>query len=322
MTQDILGHHYFFSPNTTMTLNYSSLLLYLLMMMQYTRRRRRSTAIGLLSMAIVASLLCLNKVVNYIIPIDEDALQSYQRQLLIDNDLLTSLHTNCNYNNNETDEDYNLEAANAADITYEIGRGTKSSSSSYQTTTIQNYTLTDTLNESKIYEHTFCLLLYDPPTNKFLILYSHNHRWENSNRKLWKAIRNLTYLLRQVFPKRFTKENKELIIPIGSGDYPQLNKFKLPHTIGIAPILQFGSVFRDTNLYYPNMIPMPMPEPHHLYCFSKWVASGGDRKRVCNELRELEFNGEWDSLIVSIYLCFILLLVLFEMHELCPFVIY
>jgi len=285
-------------------------------MMQYKqRRRRRSSAIGLLSIAIVASLLCLNKFVNFIFPIDDDTyLQSYQRQLLIDNDLLTTLHTNCNYNNNGTDEDYNLEVANAANITYEISRSllqegdtksssTTSSSSTHQyQSTIQNYTLTDTLNEANVYEHTFCLLLYDPPTNKFLILFSHNHRWENSNRKLWKAIRNFTYLLRQVFPNRFTKENKELVIPIGSGDYPQLNKFKLPHTDGVAPVLQFGSVFRDINLY-KNMIPMPIPEPHHLYCFSKWVASS--KKRVCNELRELEFSGEFDSLIVSIYLCFL-----------------
>ena len=148
-------------------------------MMQY--KGRRSSAIGLLFIAIVASLLCLNKLVNFIIPIDDDTyLQSYhhqKRNLLIDNDLLTSLHTNCNYNNvNETDEDYNLEAANAANISYEIGSSlqeedTKSSSSSYrQTSTIQNYTLTDALNESKIYEHTFCLLLYDPPTDKSLII--------------------------------------------------------------------------------------------------------------------------------------------------------
>ena len=154
------------------------------MMMQYKQRRRSST-IGLLSIAIVASLLCLNKLVNFIIPIDGDTyeyLQSYQRQLLIDNDLLTTLHTNCNYNNNGTDEDYNLEVANAANITYEISRSllqegdtksssTTSSSSTHQyQSTIQNYTLTDTLNEANVYEHTFCLLLYDPPTDKFLIL--------------------------------------------------------------------------------------------------------------------------------------------------------
>ena len=279
--------------------------------MQY--KRRRSAAIGLLSIAIVASLLCLNKLVNFIIPIDDDTflqqLNHQKRKLLIDNDLLTTLHTNCNYNNNGTDEDYNLEAANAANISYEISSSlhddTQSSTSlSYQTSTIQNYTLTDALDESKIYEHTFCLLLYDPPSNKFLILYSQNHRWENSNRKLWKAIRNFAYLLRHVFPQRFTKDQEELVIPIGSGDYPQINKFKLPHVEGIAPVLQFGSVFRDTELYYPNMIPMPMPEPHHLYCFSKWIASGDERKRVCNELRELgEFSGEFDSLIVSVYLC-------------------
>ena len=88
--------------------------------MQYKRQRRRSAAIGLLSIAILASL-CLNRLVNYTIPIDDAKYlqvlnhQNQKRNLLIDNDLLTALHTNCNYNNvNETDEDYNLEAANAA----------------------------------------------------------------------------------------------------------------------------------------------------------------------------------------------------------------
>ena len=119
-----------------------------------------------------------------------------------------------------------------------------------------------------------------------------------------------------MFPNRFTKDQNELIIPIGSGDYPQINKFRLPHTEGIAPVLQFGSVFRDTDLYYPNMVPMPMPEPHHLYCFSKWVASS--RKRVCNELRELgEFSGEFDSLIVSIYLCFMCVYVVRHYNVMC-----
>ena len=150
------------------------------MMMQY--KRPRSAAIGLLTIAILATL-CLNKLVNYMIPIDDDAQylqvlnhQNQKRNLLIDNDLLTALHTNCNYNNiNATVEDYTLEAANAANITNEIVRDqqdakSSSSSSSSHQTTIQNYTLSDTLQESTIYEHTFCLLLYDPPTNKFLIL--------------------------------------------------------------------------------------------------------------------------------------------------------
>ena len=278
-------------------------------MMQCKRRRRRST-IGLLSIAILASL-CLNKLINF--NINDNSANYYlqfnnqKRYLLLDNDILTSLHTDCNYNSvNATDEDYDIEAAHAANITYEIGSllqegdTTSTSPSSYQTSTIQNYTLTNALNEATIFEHTFCILLYDPPTDKFLILYSHNHRSENSNRKLWKAIRNFTYLLRQVFPNRFTPDSNELIIPIGSGDYPQINKNKLPHNIkGIAPVLQFGSVFRDID-FYSNMIAMPMPEPHHLYCFSKWIASG--MKRVCNELTELEFSGEWDGLIVSIYL--------------------
>lgn len=41
-------------------------------------------------------------------------------------------------------------------------------------------------------------------------------------------------------------------------------------------MLMFGSAFRNPEMY-PNMIPMPMPSPQHLDCFTHWI----DRGSVC-----------------------------------------
>ena len=86
-------------------------------------------------------------------------------------------------------------------------------------------------------------------------------------------------MLRHLFPTRFTPTSSELIIPIASGDYPHVIPSKLPHTTGVAPVLMFGSTFRDVNIY-PNMVAMPMPPQQHLGCFVEWVKSG----RVCKYL--------------------------------------
>ena len=92
---------------------------------------------------------------------------------------------------------------------------------------------------------------------------------------------------------------------IGSGDYPHVRRHKLsklPYTEGVAPVLMFGSAFRDPGMY-SNMMAMPMPEPHHLFCFTEWLVNG----RVCKEMREMkgqlvfgkEDGQEWQDLIVS-----------------------
>jgi len=144
--------------------------------------------------------------------------------------------------------------------------------------------------------------VYDPSSDKFIALYNKDHQWKNGNRKLWKALRKFTYMLRRVFPDRFTPTQSELVIPIGSGDYPHVIPTKLPHTNGIAPVLMFGSAFRDPQMY-SNMIAMPMPENHHLDCFLEWVEH--DYSTVCDLLQSgaLVFGEEegleYDTLIVS-----------------------
>jgi hypothetical protein len=91
----------------------------------------------------------------------------------------------------------------------------------------------------------------------------------------------------------------DAVIPISSGDYPSVKVECLDHfrehrgndwinrkskaTCGDgnpAPILHFGSVFRQPHMF-PNMIGMPMPAPEHLDCLEKWVIHG----EVCPKLR-------------------------------------
>lgn len=114
--------------------------------------------------------------------------------------------------------------------------------------------------------HAFFFL---PPLNHIHVI-----KYINSNTRLY------LYAAYRLFPTRFTPTSSELIIPVASGDYPHVIPSKLPHTTGVAPVLMFGSVFRDINNVYPNMVAMPMPPQQHLGCFVEWVKSG----RVCKYL--------------------------------------
>ena len=48
-----------------------------------------------------------------------------------------------------------------------------------------------------------------------------------------------------------------------------------------APILHFGSVFRQPRMF-PNVVAMPMPTPEPPYCIEKWSIRPGI---VCDEVR-------------------------------------
>ena len=267
--------------------------------------RRRSSIKALLSILILTSL---HKIINFTTNIknDDDNNQSfYHRMLSYPNmnsnkgDNLIAKYESDSYNNNETFADYNAAAALAFDE--HISRNlhiNNTNNTSYHD--IQNYTITDTIYETTIFNTMFALLLYDPSTNKFLVLYSKDSdKYKQGNKKLWRAINTLCYLLRRIFPDRFTKESKELVLAIGGGDYPHVHLNKLPHVDGIAPVLMFGSTFQDDTKLYPNMIAMPQPVREHLDCFAHWVESG--MKKVCSALSSLKFDDEWDTLIVSVH---------------------
>ena len=229
--------------------------------------------------------------------------QFYRRRLYVATSpghILNKLHSDCNYNN-ESEEDYNAAADLAMNINTDDASH-KDTDNIYSSQKIKQYTITDAINEASIWEYTMCILVYDPSTDRFIVYYSKDMEWTNSNGKLWGSLNTFTYLLRETFPERFTKDSDELVIPIGSGDYPHVMKDKLPYTDGIAPLLMFGSVFRDTSVY-PNMIPMPLPT--HVSCWKEWA----EKDKVCGMLtsKHLVFSQEdglkFDSLTVSICMC-------------------
>lgn len=216
--------------------------------------------------------------------------------------LFNKLHEASNYNVDESEEDYNAAASKAINGKEEDNSTTTAIAIS---SSIQKYTITDALNEASLFRSTFGILIYNPQTDKF-ILYS-TGSWSNFVRKGRNAIRDFVYLLRHEFPERFTSTSDEFVICVGSDDYPHVKTSKLPHLNGVAPVLQFGSSFRDTSVY-PNMIAMPMPGGDlHMGCFLHWSVS--EKTTVCERLTTMvdDYNvgNEWNSLIVSIYILLI-----------------
>ncbi|KAL7540593.1 hypothetical protein ACHAWF_006729 [Thalassiosira exigua] len=167
---------------------------------------------------------------------------------------------------------------------------------------IAPYALRDAIAEASAFSHTFCALLYDPETDGFVAYVPNEHdRSAASLKKLWNGVTNLSVMLRRTFPERFRKAEAgkgsdgervpEFAVAVASGDHPHVKPSALPRAFperaggagaggaGGAPVLMFGSAFRDISLY-PAMIPMPMPGLH-LGCFEEWSRS----KRVCAGFR-------------------------------------
>ncbi len=127
--------------------------------------------------------------------------------------------------------------------------------------------------------------------------------WEKS--RLLMISKRLSHDLRHLYPERINTNASELALVIAWGDYPFTKKeSKIQYPVKqLAPILQFGSVFKQTNL---PIIAMPMPQDNHLDCFHKWVAS----MKICNHYRPRTSNNpaglvfaetaQWDDLIPQI----------------------
>jgi len=64
-----------------------------------------------------------------------------------------------------------------------------------------------------------------------------------------------------------------------------------------VPVLQFGSVFKSTEIL-PNAIPMPVPTESGIYCFKSWVRN--NHQDVCKALKYKESELEWENLIPQV----------------------
>lgn len=167
------------------------------------------------------------------------------------------------------------------------------------------YSIQDAIFASQIYYDSVAILIYDANDDKFVLLYSRRHAWNSASRKLIVTFQNLAYLLRKLFPERFQgiqNGSKEFVIPIASGDYPHVKSSDCLRNLRSdqpcaepfmtkAPILHFGSIFSNMNMY-PNIIAMPMPERSHLLCFREWA----NNQRLCKDLRErLDYGDDLED---------------------------
>lgn len=164
------------------------------------------------------------------------------------------------------------------------------------------YTILDTLLDADIWQYTFAVAVYDPPNDRFVALYSKRKKWVKSNGKLFKSLKSISVILRTQFPERFTPTSPEFAFAIGGGDYPHVHADKLPYRQGRAPLLMFGSAFRDPDLY-PNMIAMPMPKSLHLYAAEHFALYGQVHDQLKTMAKSYSKNGPfgvWEELTPTV----------------------
>ena len=192
--------------------------------------------------------------------------------------------------------------------------------------------MTQVIDAAKTFTAQYAVVVYDPERDSFIGYYSQNHQWgaDTTTKKLIYTITTLTWLLRKLFPDRFTPNNSEFVLALSGGDYPAVRdracirtsnnseeqsgpcevsevdkqqqkgrKRKNKDNRNKAPILQFGSVF--TGPLFPNLIAMPMPGVH-LNCFTDWFTS----RNICKQFLPSYLFGlvfgetvglVWDDLI-------------------------
>lgn len=166
---------------------------------------------------------------------------------------------------------------------------------SHHSSSVPPFALEDLVAASHNYEKSYALMVYDPPTDQFLLVHDGGRmEWSSSSIKLRQSFDALAFLLRQIMPERFQGEaSNELVLGIGSGDYPHLSNrcletFPDPNEKNgcgrsEVPVLQFGSVFQSREIF-PNAIAMPMPEPNHLGCFMHYAEEQEVCPGVCDSM--------------------------------------
>ena len=180
---------------------------------------------------------------------------------------------------------------------------------------LPSYTMGQVIDAANTFTAQYAIVVYDPSRDVFIGYYSQNHQWVTSGatmKKLRSTITALCWLLRKLFPERFTPDSPEFVLALSGGDYPLLRDHDCIRRVRVnimdkrsssrsssssnsgpceeqqqqlgkgrgmtfkykAPILHFGSVFAQP--LFPNVIAMPMPGVH-LNCFEQWFTS----RKIC-----------------------------------------
>merc|ERR1712194_131501 len=82
------------------------------------------------------------------------------------------------------------------------------------------YSLVNVLETIPYFHDTFGVVIYDPPTDKFILHYSNSMRWVSGCKKLVSSFKTLANSLRLTNPDRFHLEAPEFALAISSADYP------------------------------------------------------------------------------------------------------
>ena len=178
-------------------------------------------------------------------------------------------------------------------------------------TPIKPYTFENAILSVKAFRHDFYFFVYDSASDTFFVIHIDGPCRFGCGR-LKQVAPTLSVALRRNFPDRFIQGKEDLVIMISVEDLPRIKQLCLWEGNNFcdsnlfAPILQFGSVFVNTE-YLPSLVPMPMPAQPHLPCFNQWQLSGfGTMRGVCPELQVQEYynattdHDYWDNLIPQI----------------------
>ena len=84
------------------------------------------------------------------------------------------------------------------------------------------YTMRQAIDAANTFTAQYAIVVYDPEKDNFKGYYSQNHQWVSSvaHKKLSNTITTLTWLLRKLFPERFTPYSPEFVMALSGGDYP------------------------------------------------------------------------------------------------------
>lgn len=160
-------------------------------------------------------------------------------------------------NDNETNTTENRKMMNVADVNSHINMTDLLKREPVDH--IRPYDLDDVLRVIPYYDHAMALLIYDPIDDRFFAYYSTNHRWKRGCEELIGSFKMIVFILRRLFPQRFTPTSPEFAMVISAGDVPGVRatscvkRKEYPCSpLDLPPILHFGHVF--TLPLFPSMI--------------------------------------------------------------------
>lgn len=172
--------------------------------------------------------------------------------------------------------------------------------------TIAPYDIKTLMGADALFSVASGVVVYDPDRDNFLLFHNIHKKRLGVAAKMFSSFKGFSVMLRNTFPDRFQGPgSKEFAIAISSGDFPHIVtrcRWSYPHISGgcpgsPAPILTFGSVFRNTEMF-PNMIAGPMPTMESLHCFKTFPLS--KRTQGCRIVTIKESPAAWETLIPQV----------------------